>query len=56
MKLTKNQIYSIVMYWYLRGLCPDVFQNEDGVDIEEYLELDCDYEFYDSIEIVPDEL
>jgi hypothetical protein len=56
MKLTEKQIYSIVMYWYCEGLCPDIFQNEEGIDIEDYLEVDCDYEFYDSIKIAPDEL
>ena len=38
LKLTDKQVYKIVLEWYTRGMCPDIFQNEEGADLEEYLE------------------
>ncbi len=38
LKLTDKQVYKIVLEWYTRGMCPDIFQNEEGEDLEEYLE------------------
>jgi hypothetical protein len=26
------------MEWYTKGMCPDIFQNEDGLDLEEWVE------------------
>jgi hypothetical protein len=37
--LTEQQVKEVVFEWYLYGMCPDIFQNEDGVDLEEYLDL-----------------
>ena len=36
--LTEQQILQIVKEWYTNGMCPDIFQNEEGLDLEEYLE------------------
>jgi len=36
-RVTKKQIEEIVKYWYLSGLEPDIFQNEDGQDLEAVL-------------------
>ena len=38
LKLTKEQVLQIVNEWYTCGMCPDIFQNENGEDLEEYLE------------------
>ena len=38
LKLTDEQVYSVVLEWYTLGMCPDIFQNENGEDLEEYLE------------------
>ena len=37
-KLSEKQVLMIVMNWYTNGMCPDIFQNEDGVDLEEWIE------------------
>ena len=37
-KLTKEQVLQIVKEWYTCGMCADIFQNETGQDLEEYLE------------------
>lgn len=36
--LTEEQVHQIVLEWYTNGMCPDIWQNEDGDDLEEYLE------------------
>ena len=36
--LTDDQVRDIVLEWYTNGMCPDIFQNEQGQDLEEYLE------------------
>lgn len=38
LNLTQVQVLHIVKEWYTKGLCPDIFQNEEGEDLEEYLE------------------
>lgn len=38
-KLTEKQVLTIVMEWYTKGMCPDIFQNEDGIDLEEWIEI-----------------
>ena len=38
LKLTENEVNRIVLEWYTNGMCADVFQNEEGEDLEEYLE------------------
>jgi len=43
-KLTEKQVLMIVMEWYTNGMCPDIFQNEDGIDLEEWIEKKL-YEF-----------
>lgn len=42
--LTEEQVNTIVLEWYTLGLCPDIFQNEDGLDLEEWLEKRITYE------------
>ena len=37
LKLSQEDVFKIVLEWYLE-MCPDIFQNEDGEDLEEYLE------------------
>jgi hypothetical protein len=37
--LSKRQILQIVNEWYTQGMCHGIFQNEDGQDLEEYLEI-----------------
>ena len=37
--LTDNQVHNIVLEWYTNGMCPCIFQNEEGEDLEEYLEI-----------------
>lgn len=37
--LTEQQVKEIVYEWYTHGMCHDVFQNEDGIDLEEYLDI-----------------
>ena len=39
LKLTDEQVRDIVLEWYTNGMCPDIFQNEKGQDLEEYLEI-----------------
>jgi len=36
--LTDDQVHKIVLEWYTNGMCPCIFQNEEGEDLEEYLE------------------
>lgn len=38
LNLTEKEVYKIVLEWYTNGMCPDIWQNEDGEDLEEYLE------------------
>jgi hypothetical protein len=38
LKLSEKDVLNIVMEWYVCGMCPDIFQNEDGEDLEEYIE------------------
>jgi hypothetical protein len=38
LNLTQVQVLQIVKEWYTNGHCPDIFQNEDGEDLEEFLE------------------
>ena len=35
-ELSEKDVLNIVKEWYMT--CPDIFQNEDGEDLEEYLE------------------
>jgi hypothetical protein len=38
LRLTEKQVVNIVMEWYTNGMCTDIFQNEDGLDLEEWCE------------------
>ena len=38
LKLSEEDVLNIVKEWYVMGMCPDIFQNEYGQDLEEYLE------------------
>lgn len=38
LNLTEKEVYKIVLEWYTNGMCSDIWQNEDGEDLEEYLE------------------
>ena len=37
--LNDEQVRNVVLEWYTCGMCPDIFQNEKGEDLEEYLEI-----------------
>jgi hypothetical protein len=37
--LTRKQVLLIVKEWYTCGMCADIFQNDNGQDLEEYLEI-----------------
>ena len=38
LNLTEQQVHKIVLEWYTSGMCPDIWQNAYGDDLEEYLE------------------
>ena len=38
LKLSEEDVLTIVLEWYTNGMCPDIFQTEDGEDLEEFLE------------------
>lgn len=38
LNLTYDEVLTIVKEWYTNGMCPDIFQNEEGEDLEEYIE------------------
>lgn len=38
LKLTHGEVLTVVKEWYTNGMCPDIFQNEEGEDLEEYIE------------------
>ena len=38
--LTEDEVKCIVNEWYLNGMTPDIFQDEDGNDLEEYLDVE----------------
>jgi hypothetical protein len=38
LKLSEDDVLNVVLEWYTNGLCTDVFQDEDGTDLEEYIE------------------
>lgn len=38
LKLSEEDVLNIVMEWYTNGMCPEIFQTEDGEDLEEYVE------------------
>lgn len=38
LNLTEKEVYKIVLEWYTNGMCPNIWQNEEGDDLEEYLE------------------
>lgn len=37
--LNDEQVRNVVLEWYTCGMCSDIFQNEKGEDLEEYLEI-----------------
>lgn len=37
LRLTDDQVRKIVLEWYTNGMCNDIFQNEQGEDLEEHL-------------------
>jgi hypothetical protein len=37
-KLTEEEVLNIVLEWYTNGMCCDIFQSEDGTDLEEWVE------------------
>jgi hypothetical protein len=39
-QLTENEIKLVVKEWYLNGMCLDILQTEDGIDLEELLDLE----------------
>ena len=38
LNLTEKEVYKIVLEWYTNGMCPNIWQNEEGDDLEEHLE------------------
>ena len=38
LNLTEKQVLYIVMEWYTNGMCKEKFQNENGIDLEEFCE------------------
>lgn len=38
LKLSEEDVLNIVSEWYTNGMCPIIFQSEDGEDLEEYVE------------------
>lgn len=38
LKLSEEDVLTIVLEWYTNGMCPDILQTEDGEDLEEFLE------------------
>lgn len=38
LKLTYEEVLTVVKEWYTRGMCPDIFESEEGEDLEEYIE------------------
>jgi len=53
-KLTEKQVLIIVMEWYTKGMCPDIFQNEDGLDLEEWVENKLHIDSYNIIKWTED--
>lgn len=37
--LNDEQVRNVVLEWYTCGMCSEIFQNEEGKDLEEYLEI-----------------
>lgn len=38
LKLTYEEVLTVVKEWYTNGMCPDIFESEEGEDLEEYIE------------------
>lgn len=38
LELSDKDVLKVVKEWYTNGMCPDIFQNEEGENLEEYLE------------------
>jgi hypothetical protein len=38
LKLSELQVWEIVMEWYTLGMCPDILQDHNGLDLEEICE------------------
>ena len=38
LKLSEEDVLTIVLEWYTNGMYPDILQNEEGEDLEEILE------------------
>jgi hypothetical protein len=37
--LTEMQILNIISVWYTNGMMPDIFQNEDGFELDELVDM-----------------
>ena len=37
--LTEMQILNIISVWYANGMMPDIFQNEDGFELDELVDM-----------------
>jgi len=35
--LAKEEVLQIVSEWYANGMCKDIIQNEDGLDLEDII-------------------
>lgn len=38
LELSDEDVLKVVKEWYTNGMCAEIFQNEEGEDLEEYLE------------------
>lgn len=57
-KLNKSQILAVVKFWYTQGLCPDIFQTDNGIDLEEYVDDQIGFnqheEYYNTLDCLID--
>lgn len=37
--LNKYEVLQVVKEWYTNGMCMDILQNENGLDLEELIEI-----------------
>ncbi|CAB4152592.1 hypothetical protein UFOVP617_23 [uncultured Caudovirales phage] len=38
LKLSEDDVLKIVKEWYTNGMCQDIFQDESGVEIDEWVD------------------
>ena len=40
LNLTKEQVLNVVLEWYTNGMYNDILQDEEGLDLEEIINLE----------------